>query len=198
VSAKDKKTVDGFLKKMQIKGSFVCLHPSTGPNAPERIWPKENYAKLADHLIEIFGTNVVFTGSTREAKGIAAIMAMMKHKEKSNDASGKVNIPQLAYLIGEAGLLISSDTGPLHLATAMKTPTISFYGPNTPKIYGPWGNKNLNIVIYRNLWCSPCMSNFNAKLAKCINPTYAKCIRDISVEEVLQKVEGILKSGSSL
>jgi len=191
VPIEDKKTVDDFLRKQQIRDGFVCLHPGTGPNAPERVWPKENYAKLGDALIEQFGKDIILTGSEREAKDIADIITTMKHKEKAKDASGKLNIPQLAHLAAKADLFIASDTGPLHLAAAMKTPTISFYGPNTPKIYGPYGEKN--IIIYKNLWCSPCMSNFNAKLAKCINPLYAKCIRSIGIEEVLQKVRGILK-----
>ncbi len=103
---------------------------------------------------------------------------------KPLNAAGKLNLSQLAYLAEKCSIFISNDTGPVHLAAAVKTSTVSFYGPNTPFLYGPmWGK---NDVFYKNLPCSPCITNYNAKSTKCKDPV---CITGIKVQDVYNLID---------
>lgn len=187
-STEDKSAVDVFLKEFSGK-KLVCIHAGTGPNATTRRWPVKNYVKLIELLIKKYGVFVLLSGGQSEFLNTDKISSSISKDCANNcrNICGKFSIPQLAYLFERLSLFISSDTGPLHLAAAQKVNTLSFYGPNTPKIYGPWGEKNKNVVMYKNLSCSPCMSNYNDKLSECIHKE-PYCITNISPEEVLEQI----------
>jgi len=86
-----------------------------------------------------------------------------------------------------SALFISNDCGgPLHIAAALGTPTVSFYGPETPSLYGPAGD--LNTVFYAGTYCSPCLSVYNAKTAMCDGEN--RCMRNITPSEVLDRLIG--------
>ena len=85
--------------------------------------------------------------------------------------------------------MITNDSGPMHMAVAMGTPTVSFFGPETPLLYGPRGKKHK--VLYVNLGCSPCITNSNAKNARCKH-SQARCMNKISVDEAYKAAEELL------
>ena len=105
-------------------------------------------------------------------------------KNRSINAVNRLNLKELAVLIEQCRFFISNDTAPVHIASAMKTPVVAFYGPNTPYLYGPRGKNDL--VFYKDLFCSPCITNYNAKIHKCDHST---CMKTITVEEVLEGIE---------
>ena len=72
----------------------------------------------------------------------------------------------------------------LHLAAALRVPAVAFYGPNDPKLYGPVGEQNT--IIYKNLECSPCITNFNDKTTNC---PHGNCIQTITVEETYLAIQ---------
>ena len=186
-SKNDEKFVNKLLQDKNIN-LIVAMHPGTGPNATVRRWPLENYAKLSDYLIEKHKSCIIYTGSKSEKNMIEDIINRMKNKNKVLNFAGILNFPQLSYLMTRIKLFISSDTGPLHLAASLKVKTISFFGPNTPKIYGQWGKNH--VVLYKHLKCSPCITNFNTKLVNCDKPY---CILNITAGEVINKIDDILK-----
>jgi len=181
---KDKEKVNQFFKKHRIKRNdiLIGIHPGCGINNPQRKWPKEKFAKLADFLIEDYKARIFFTGSNSEKKLIGEIQSMMKNN--SLDTSGMLNLRELSEIISRCRIFFSNDTGPLHLASAMKIPVAAFFGPNTPLLYGPLGKNNL--IFYKNLPCSPCTTNFNEKTTKC---KHFKCIKNITLKEVLDKIK---------
>jgi heptosyltransferase-3 len=76
----------------------------------------------------------------------------------------------------------------VHLASALNTPVVGLYGPNTPQLYGPWGENGL--ALYANLDCSPCITNFNSKLNTCRHPRGGgACMRELSAEMVFSAIE---------
>lgn len=83
--------------------------------------------------------------------------------------------------------MVSNDTGPVHLAAAVRTPVVAFYGPNTPRLYGPLGDDHR--ALYRPLPCSPCLTNQNGKSSRCQLPL---CIRRIAVDEAWLAVHELL------
>lgn len=186
-SDEDKEYVDKFLNEAGVtKGDFlVGIHPGTGPSATSRRWAPEKFAKLADWLIKEKKIKVIFTGASSELGLINESIKFMTSKPII--AAGKINLKQFAELCKRFKLFICVDTGPLHIAAAMKTKVIGLYGPNTPLKWGPYGKGH--ITIYKNLACSPCTKQYLGQVSKCKEP---KCMEGIEVEEVMQAVEKML------
>lgn len=92
---------------------------------------------------------------------------------------GELSLMQLGSLIKKAKLLITNDSGPMHLATALRTRVLAIFGPTDPKIYGPYGA--MNLVVRLELSCSPCMEGF------CRLKTH-ECMKSLTVEKVHQAV----------
>ena len=79
--------------------------------------------------------------------------------------------------------MITNDTAPVHVASALGVPVFAFFGPNTPRLYGPLSRGSH--AFYRAIPCSPCLTNMNYKTSHCRMPV---CIRDIGVDEVADRV----------
>jgi 3-deoxy-D-manno-octulosonic-acid transferase/heptosyltransferase-1 len=95
---------------------------------------------------------------------------------------GQTSLRDLAYLYQRSALLITTDSGPMHIAAAVGTRVIALFGPTSPSRTGPYGQGHL--VIRKALSCSPCF------LKKCET---RQCMKDISVDDVLQAVKEMLK-----
>ena len=164
---------------------IVALHVGSGPNfyrlALKR-WPPESFGQLADALTEHFGATPVFTGKgPEEAALIEAATSGMR--QPSINACDRLSIGELLSLLRRSDFVISNDTAVMHLANTVDTPVLAFFGPTDPLHYGP-SNSN-DIALYKGLYCSPCLTNYNLKVSYCSDPI---CIRTISVDEVLGEV----------
>jgi len=155
---------------------LVVLHPGSGDNFPGRRWAPEKFAELAQRL-DAAGARVVLTATARES-GIADEVVRAAGGTLL-DLTASLSLDELVALLAEADLLVSNDTGPVHLASALGTPVLGLYGPNTPRLYGPLSPGSR--AFYRELPCSPCITNFNHKTSRCLNPV---CIQAIGVDEV--------------
>jgi heptosyltransferase-2 len=93
------------------------------------------------------------------------------------------SIGELLCLLRRCNLVVSNDTSVVHLAAALRTPVVCFFGPTNPEQYGP--GKPEDLVLYKDFYCSPCSTNYNLKVSYCADPT---CIRSISVEETLDAI----------
>jgi ADP-heptose:LPS heptosyltransferase len=192
---KDEEEIVGFISELE-RERFVVLHPVA--TDIRRMWPIENYAPLADALYEQ-GFDVVFSGSKEDADVVAGIMSDMKHK--AFNACGNMSLGGLAALLSKASLMISADTGPLHLARAVNTPTVGIYwAPNLIN----WGPVTRNIhrpVVSWNMACPYCgiVPNnpypFEPQTAACKHEV--SFVRDITVDEVLEAAGSILRVNSN-
>jgi len=168
---------------------LIVMHLGTSDNFSERRWPVSNFANLADRLIGEFNTKIVFTGLLNEGPEIKEVWKNIKNSSNAIDLSGKLNFRQYVSLIKISDLVVSADTAAVHLAAATNTPVAGLYGPNTPLLYGPWGN-NRSLWFYKNLACSPCITNYNAKTTKCRHfDGRGACMKKITVEEVFDALK---------
>jgi ADP-heptose:LPS heptosyltransferase len=94
-----------------------------------------------------------------------------------------------AALLAHAACFICLDSGPLHVASAVNAPTVALFGPSRPWLTGPYRNKNGAKVIQRTLSCSPC----KGKKIKCRDN---QCMKQVSVSEVMEKVQELLEAGT--
>jgi lipopolysaccharide heptosyltransferase II len=171
---------------------YVILNPNAGELALERRWSVERFARLADELLAHFPGRVVVVGAPAERDYVGTMTRQIQRQDRLIDLSGRTSLDELVALFSGAKLLVSNDTGPLHLGCAVGTPTVAIFGPETPTLFGPRGPQHR--IVYKNLACSPCLNVFNGRSVKCRFAT-THCVADISVAEVLtvvrEQLEGV-------
>jgi ADP-heptose:LPS heptosyltransferase len=182
---------ESFAGDPQADGApLVAVHVGSGPNyydVPLKRWPVESFAALCDALIERYGARIVFTGKGEEEQELVSeTLGLMKNAEGSAVSScDRLSIGQLLCLLRRATITVSNDTSVMHLSAALETPVVTFFGPTSPLQYGPL-NAEQHLVFYDDLYCSPCITNYNLKVSYCENPI---CIRGITVSRVLEGIE---------
>jgi lipopolysaccharide heptosyltransferase I len=150
---------------------LIAINPMT--TWPTKHWHNEGFAELADGLLDNH-LNVVFTGGPGDKTAIAKIIDSMRGT--AVNLAGKTSLKTLAALYSLANIVISTDTGPMHIAAATGTPVIAIFGPTAPWRTGPYGNQHK--VIRTNISCSPCFKK------SCERGDHA-CMLQISASEVL-------------
>jgi lipopolysaccharide heptosyltransferase II len=153
----------------------VVIHPVA--KWPTKQWPLENFARLADNLVGK-EASLVFTGSPDDREAVQSILGQIQNHQRVVNLAGKTDLKELAGLFSLADLVLTPDTGPMHLAAAVQAPLIALFGPTAPWRTGPYGNNH--VILRKPLACSPCFKK------KC--PTM-ECMKSLSVEEVLEAVE---------
>ena len=168
---------------------YVVVNVNASPLAFERRWPRQSFVHLCTALLEEHDFRLVLTGSGPEAPYVRQVIDALGPRERVVDLSGRLEIGDLVRLLAGALCLISSDSGPVHLASAVDAPVAVFYGPETPRLYGPLSSRRL--VFFTDLWCSPCMSVDNAKTVHCIN--HQRCMKTITPEAVVSALQPFLR-----
>jgi len=163
---------------------YIVMNVNASPLALERRWPPENFAALANWLLENYQADVVLIGSSNEHKYTQGVEQQITARHRVFNLAGELKLTELAEMIGGAALFISNDSGPLHLAAALQKPVVGFYGPETPQRFGPLCPDRL--IFYLNLPCSPCMSVDNAKTVNCTN--HLRCMRDLQLPSVITQM----------
>jgi lipopolysaccharide heptosyltransferase II len=164
--------------------TMIVVNPNAGELALERRWPKKHFVELIRSLDNKFGAKIFLIGSAGEREYTEKILREAGSASAANLA-GKLSIRQLAALLSSASLVITNDSGPLHIACAVGTPTIAFFGPETPVLYGPLGKEHS--VFFKGLSCSPCINVHDAKTLRCRHG-YSDCLARITVDEVLEVI----------
>jgi len=179
VSDHDRKRIDELMRQHGINGikSFIAINPVA--KWETKLWPNKKFTELADTLIDRYDKKIVFTGGIKDCSIIQMITSSMKGK--AINLAGKTTLTELAFLYEKAALVISTDTGPMHLAAAMGTPVVALFGPTAPWRTGPYGTGRQ--IITAGLECSPCFKR------RCETKD---CMYQISMDQVLNGVQKIL------
>ena len=195
LSHKDTHWAEEFLNKSGINSDdlLVAIIPgggaSWGRDAYLKHWPFENFAELADKIIENYPAKIIIMGDFFEKEIAQQILAKMKNK--AIDLSGRTTLSQLSALLSKMNLVIANDGGPLHIAAALGKKTISFFGPVDPRVYGPYpSNDKRHIVLNAGIECSPCYFKFRLPICQ----KNKQCLEKISVEEASNAVHKLLVS----
>ena len=139
---------------------------------------------------------IIFVGALNEFDLIQSLQGKMENKEKSINSAGKITLNQLFYLISKSKLFIGNDAGPMHIAAAQGIKTLGLFGPNLPLRFGPYGKGNIG--LYKGNICefSPCINVHKGQVPDCLYPRdsndYQKCMKNISVDDVLKEVEKLV------
>ncbi len=186
VADADRARVRALLPSGGAGRSLVVMHPGTGESYNRvalKRWEIERFAAVADALAERHGAVVAFTGHGEAERALVA-QATRRLRHPALDACDRLGVGELAALVAEATVVLTGDTSVMHLAGAVGTPVVALLGPTPPALYGPRGPRD--VVFYKDLYCSPCLSNYNFKMSTCTDPV---CMRSIGADEVLAAIE---------
>ena len=149
---------------------------------PERAWPQAHYARVAQGLCHQ-GYAVGLIGLKDDAS-LAQHLKIQVGSDLCIDLTGYTrSIRELLMLFYAADLLITNDGGPGHFATLTPIQTMVFFGPETGKLYGPLGKRN--VVLESGIACSPCLSAYNHRLTFCDGDN--QCLKRIAPDPVLDQ-----------
>ena len=158
------------------------LAVNVGATRPQKRWFAESFAQTLDGLSDI---PVVLVGAGAEDTAMAADILRRTHSAKPINLVGQTQVKTLAAVLKRCDLLISADSGPMHLATAVGTPCVALFGSTDPSVTGPFDA--LSKAIYKDLSCAPCGNHPTC------NGRY-DCLREITPEEVVLATRRLLRA----
>lgn len=178
---------------LEVDGPVVAMHLGVGPSAQYRRWPLERFVDLATAIaVKQHNLTVVLTG----AKSEHALIADFRKKFDGRvlEALDLGGLERTAVLLRHCDLLISSDTGIMHLGAAMGTPTVGLFGPNTPVCWAPVGPRATYVYPTRQP-CSPCINSYRRLIPEnCTAILDGACMWDITIDDVLNAARTVVRS----
>jgi lipopolysaccharide heptosyltransferase II len=172
---------------MGARGPVVAMHLGAR-NGQAKRWPPEHFAALADQLVDELDALVVLTGAPNEAPLAEAVVR--RAQRPVVDLVGSTSIPELVALLAESEVLVTGDSGPMHIACAVSTPVVALHGPTDPALSGPTARDAL--VLRHRLWCAPCYDASATAECRFGNPV---CMKDLRPALVLDAVRRQLRRG---
>jgi ADP-heptose:LPS heptosyltransferase len=152
----------------------------------------DRFAQVATRLARDFSGTVVLTGAPEDRELIDSITSSLPADIPRIDVAGAMDLPVLAALLQRLSLLVTADTGPMHLAAAVGTPIVALFGPSDPRRYGP-----LNIrsrVVAADLWCRPC-NRVRRPPGRCVGHV-PDCLNSLDVEMVYRAAREVLSTSA--
>lgn len=197
--------VEAFLRREGVTQKNILIGFNPGASTLSRQWFPESFIELGRSILSKNpGARIVLTGSPGEAalcREIARGLGVKGRAEKKGPAreskektgnggvivtAGRLSLRESAALISRLDVFVTGDTGPMHMAYALKTPVVALYAVSEPERTGPLQDRGLHRIIKKPRTCDPCVSK------KC---TYQECMGQISAAEVCAAIEDILKRG---
>ena len=165
---------------------LVVLHP--GASCPSKRWPAERFAQVGDHLAARGASVAVLAGAGEEEHGRAVLRHM---RQPAIEMLGAFTLGEAASLLKRARLLVSNDSGPVHLACAVGTPVVSIFGRwgggLSPVRWGPMGKNS--VTLHHDIGCRPCLAH---------NCTIGfKCLEAVTVEEVVAAADHLIERATN-
>lgn len=180
VSSTDRESLYDLLEGHNITPTtpYFCIHPGAGTWV--KLWTEDQWANVADTLVEQLGAKVIFTGGEHERPMAQRIADKMS--QPALVLAGSTHLTQLAALFHDARVVLGPDSGPLHLAVAVGSPTVTLFGPARLSEFAPWGAANRHITLTSDISCLGCgILDWGTDPAE-----YHPCVREISVGRVLE------------
>lgn len=183
----DHQYINEYLAKRDIapQQTLICIHPGSGTWAKR--WDEANWADVADTLATQLNAKIVFTGGGSEILLVKSIAEQMQ-AQRPLIVAGETQIGQLAALYARSRVILGPDSGPMHLAAAVGTPTVTLFGPADPVEFAPWGDPDKHVVLTTAIGCRPCrVLDWGMD-----NPEFHPCVREISVGRVLEAARRVI------
>jgi len=178
VSESDEDYIKNLLDENKIYGNDFVVAINPGGNWNLKRWPKGHFAELANRLSAEFNAKIIITGAKKDIRLAEEVSNLMKAKPII--FCGRTTLKQLAALFKKVNLVISADSGPMHIANAVGAKLLALFGPTSPLITGPRNKENC-IILKSEVNCKiPCY------ILDCKNNV---CMKNIKPDEVFEKIK---------
>lgn len=188
-----------ILAERDVTGSFIVVHPAVGGYSRARAWPAGRFATVARHLQRRTGYPVVLVGTREEiplAEPVTAVPGIV-------NLMGSTSVPEVAAILDRAALAIGADSGIVHLAAALGTPTIAIFGPSNHDAWRPFGAAVHTVgaaeipaatalVVRAAIPCSPCLYT-GYSLGRRDGCRLRTCLDWVTPDDVLRVAECLLE-----
>jgi heptosyltransferase-2 len=171
-----------FAEGIEPQQAFLVINPGAAYGSAKR-WDEQRFAETADILSQSLGLRVAIVGSAAEGPVAENIRAQMKSAPAL--LTGKTTLETLIGVLAESSLMITNDSGPMHIAAALGIPTIAVFGSTDDGVTGPIGNKTR--IVKHPVDCSPCL------LRQC--PIDHRCMTRIGVADVCRAAQELIAHG---
>ncbi|MGE0867982.1 MAG: glycosyltransferase family 9 protein [Kofleriaceae bacterium] len=174
---------------------LFVINANTSPDlAPEaRKWPKERYAQLADELVaHTPSARVLFVGAPNEKPYVSSVAALCSTSRR-HVLAGDLSLRELLVLFAEAKLVVSNDSGPMHMACLVDAPIIGLFFADSPTLFAPLGSRVRSVAP--PLYSIPLFSVYNGKdvaVGKPSNEIGNAAACTVSLESVMHEVRSLL------
>ena len=182
VSDRDRMAADTLLAREGVQEGRPFVAFAVGANWPNKRWPVEHFAALADRLYHAQYVPVLVGGGRLDATLAEDILRASEIPPVN--LVGRTNLKQLAHVFTRAALVLGGDTGPVHLAAGLRVPTVMLMGPTDANRNGPYGQLQNAIEVDR-----PCRGCWKRACPKGLD-----CLAAISVDAVAAKIGAVLRS----
>ena len=197
LTAEDRAFAEAFLAAEGLvhRRPLVGLHPSGGRLLKQ--WPVGRWKEVAARLQSEHGATVLVTGSSSDRPLALELARELPHAPV--DLTGRLDVRQTLAVIARLHLYLSPDTGPMHMACAVGTPSVSVFGPSDSVRYftgGAFdGHPERHLVVRHELWCAPC-NLIRKPPAECDTMEPPECLRGVGVDEVYACASQLLREGT--
>ncbi len=165
---------------------YFVFNPNASELRIERRWPADSFASLAKELLIKYPEHkICFTGNARETSYVNSLIDKLQGEHRVVNTAGKLDLEELIILLKHADLLVTNDTGPMHLAASLKVKSVTLFGPCSPDHYGA---SDYCYPVYKKVYCSPCVHEFILPPCKGNNT----CMQMITVSDVTRAIEDAL------
>ncbi len=174
------------LNNLDSAKKVIGIHPGCGLWRDERRWPKNKFIELINLLSEDPEKKIILMGGFEEKQLVEEILE--KTGPEIITSGNSMSLGEFAAIVELCDLFFCNDGGPMNVAVAIGTPTVSIFGPTNYMATEPIGNQH--IIINNRLQCSPCIDIYNYKSRACKDLT---CLKSISVSKVIEEINKKLK-----
>ena len=160
----------------------------------ERRWSPQRFAAVIEATAAVRPrATFLLSGTRSEHAYVAAMIARWELSGTVRNIAGVLSLGEFVALLEASDALLTCDSGPAHLASAVGTPVVALFGPESPAFYGPLGE---SVSLYSGIACSPCLNIYAAKRFVC--PYDARCMDLITVPDVADALRRVLESPRTL
>lgn len=169
----------------------IVLCPSVGLSSKMREWSLQHWSSLISRVLYEFPDAQLFLVGRGNAD--AMLNEQLRLNKNVTDLTNKLSLEELFALIDFCNVLVGCDSGWIHLASATHCGIVGLYGPNSPEMYAPYGERDNIHVLYLAMECSPCiLPSYGTLPKKCWRFSEPKCMTGISPEIVFAEVKECL------
>ncbi len=176
---------------LEARRPLVGIHPSGGRLVKQ--WDPARFREVALRLQRELGATILVTGSAADQPLARQVGTGLLAQPL--DLTGKLTVRETMAVIASLDLFLSPDTGPMHMACAVDTPSVTVFGPSDPVRYFSGGDGrpgSRHVVVRADLWCSPC-NLIRKPPEECAGPAPPECLSLVSVDSVFEAAARLLR-----